>query len=486
MKLFTIGDSVSQGFMSAAAAKPQLSYAALLASVLGADPFAYLPWREEYHLKVDLELILRTLERRFGSDIRGLEWPFALHAINGVLDVAEEYYERGEGKLGNPVGDYQWFHNVAVESMDVADAWQVTPRVCRQHIERRGNRHARSDQFFGTASDPFYRNAYRVLNPLGTAGEAHFGDFSALSWLDFHARNEGVDNTIVWLGANNALGTVVHLQIEPTAGDGAALALPREERQKFNLWHPRDFEAEYRQLMARVDASMRANRQRDFHVFVGTVPYVTIAPLAKGMGELRPIDDHGGLKGLYYQYYSYFPFSLETALRSGRFLTFRDALHIDRTISEFNRIITREVAALNQAHGSERYHVVDLCRALSEMAWKRNMGQPTYEFPEELRFIYPPLDTKYYEVRANGSLESGGIFSLDGIHPTASAHGIIAWEFMKVMRAAGVLGADARLDFPAILATDRLRTEPIRLIREVYQHDELIRTVLSAIQLLHG
>src|SRR5690606_27149284 len=152
---------------------------------------------------------------------------------------------------------------------------------------------------------------------------------------------------------NNALGTVVHLQIEPTAGDGAALALPREERQKFNLWHPRDFEAEYRQLMARVDASMRANRQRDFHVFVGTVPYVTIAPLAKGMGELRPIDDHGGLKGLYYQYYSYFPFSLETALRSGRFLTFRDALHIDRTISEFNRIITREVAALNQAHGSE-------------------------------------------------------------------------------------------------------------------------------------
>jgi hypothetical protein len=203
------------------------------------------------------------------------------------------------------------------------------------------------------------------------------------------------------------------------------------------------------------------------------------------MGEPRPVDDHDGLKGLYYQYYSYFPFSLETALASGSYLTFKDALHIDRTIAEFNRIIQSEVDLLNAAHGGEkRYHVVDIADTLSQLAWKRNKGQPTYELPEELRFIYPSLDTKYYDVRPDGHIEGGGIFSLDGIHPTASAHGIIAWEFMKVMREAGALDGAAKLDWNAILASDTLRTQPVRLLHEVFDHDKLVRMVLDAIRLL--
>jgi hypothetical protein len=485
MKLFTIGDSISQGFMSAGAAKPQFSYSTLLAKTLGEQTYAYLAWQEKYHLKADLELILRTLEDKFGSNIRGLEWPFALKTVNEVLDVAEEYYEKGDGKLGNPVGNHKWFHSVAVEGMDVADAWLVTPNVCRKVIDRPDNKAARSDSVFGSASDAFYRNAYRVLNPQGTAGEQEFGNFSALDWLDYHAKNEGVDNTIVWLGANNALGTVVRLNVNQTPGDGTMLNKPREERQRYNLWHPRDFEAEYTELLARVDASMCRNQHKDWRVFVGTVPYVTIAPVAKGMGELRPVEDHAGLKGLYYQYYSYFPFSLETAIKSGKYLNFRDALHIDRTILEFNRIIKNKVAELNKKHGNpDRYHIVDMGEALSKMAWKRNKGQPTYEYPEELRFVYPPIDTKYYDVAPNGTIEGGGIFSLDGVHPTVTAHGIIAWEFMKVMQAAGAIDKSAKLDWGSILAADRLRNEPIRLLQELYQHDNLIRTVLMAIQLL--
>lgn len=484
MKLFTIGDSISQGFMSAGAAKPQFSYSTLLATVLGEQAYAYLTWQEKYHLKVDLELILRALQDKFGTNIRGLEWPLALKVINDILDEAEEYYESGEGKLGNPAGALEWFHSVAVEGMDVADAWQVTPSSCRQVIER--SKKARSDNLFGSASDSFYRNAYRVLNPRGKATDDKYGDHSALKWLDVHARGQGIENTIVWLGANNALGTVIRLKVKQTSGDGEMLNKSREERQKFNLWHPRDFELEYRELLQRVDGSMRQNSYKEWNVFVGTVPYVTIAPLAKGMGELRQVEDHAGLKGLYYQYYSYFPFSLQTALASGHYLTFRDALHIDRTILEFNRIIKAQVDALNRAHDRVRYHIVDLGGVLSQMAWKRNRGQPTYVFPEELRFSYPVPDTKYYDVRPNGIIDGGGIFSLDGIHPTATAHGIIAWEFMKVMLDAKVKGMDekAKLDWKSILESDRLRTEPIRLMQELYQHDHLLRTVMTAIQLL--
>jgi len=486
LKLFTIGDSISQGFMSAGAAKPHLSYSTLLAKALGDPAYSYLTWQDKHHLKIDLELVFRTLERKFGSDIRALEWPFALKAINEVLDEAEDYYEKGEGKLGQPAGTREWFHSVAVEGMDVADAWAVTPNSCRSVIARPGNKAARSDNLFGTASDSFYRNAYRVLNPQGSATEAKYGHYSALSWLDVHARNEGIENTVVWLGANNALGTVLGLKVAQTSGDGSIVNQPREQRQRYNLWHPRDFEIEYQQLLTRVDASMRSNVQPNWRVFLGTVPYVTIAPLAKGMGELRPVEDHGGLKGLYYQYYSYFPLSLETAVKTNTYLNFRDALHIDRTILEYNRIIKRGVAYLNSQHGAARYHVVDLGEVLSKMAWKRNKGQPTYAFPEELRFAYPPIDTKYFDVAPNGRIEGGGIFSLDGVHPTATAHGIIAWEFMKVMQAAGAMDGSAKLDWNAILASDLLRTKPIRLIQELYQHDHLMRLVLTGIQLLRA
>lgn len=486
MKLFTIGDSISQGFMSAAAAKPHLSYGTLLAKAFGDHEYSYLTWQDKYHLKLDLELVFRTLERKFGPDIRAVEWPFALKVINDVLDEAEDYYERGEGKLGNPVGTREWFHSVAVEGMDVADAWAVTPDSCQHVITQPDNDAARSDDLFGAASNSFYRNAYRVLNPQGTRTAKKYAEHSALRWLDVHARNEGIENTIVWLGANNALGTVLGLKIVQTSGDGSVVNQPREQRLHYNLWHPRDFELEYQQLLAHVDASMRANVQPRWQVFIGTVPYVTIAPFTKGMGELRPVADHAGLKGLYYQYYSYFPLSLETAVRTGTYLNFRDALHIDRTILEYNRIIKREVALLNAKYGAARYHIVDLGEVLSKMAWKRNQGQPTYEFPDELRFAYPPVDTKYFDVRPNGRIEGGGIFSLDGIHPTATAHGIIAWEFMKVMQAAGAMEDAAKLDWNAILASDLLRTKPVRLIQELYQHDRLARTVLGAIQLLRA
>jgi hypothetical protein len=259
MKLFTIGDSISQGFMSAGAAKPQFSYNALLAKALGALDYSFLRWEAKYHLKVDLELILRALEARFGRDLRGLEWPLALGCINEVLDLAEEYYESGPGSLGNAIPQQRRFNSVAVEGMDVADAWLVTPRLCRSVVEDPRNKAARTDTLFGSASDSFYRNAYRVLNPGGTADEQEYGGFSALSWLDHHARGEGIDNTIVWLGANNALGTVLRMKISQTPGDGTPMKRSRAERQSWNLWHPNDFRLEYHELLKRVDESMRVN-----------------------------------------------------------------------------------------------------------------------------------------------------------------------------------------------------------------------------------
>ena len=98
MKLFTIGDSISQGFMSLAAARTELSFSTLLARCLdvmpGTDDYPIPLWGAG-GLPLNIENLLRVLQRKYGSDIRGpLEWPVALATINEYLDEVEDFYER--------------------------------------------------------------------------------------------------------------------------------------------------------------------------------------------------------------------------------------------------------------------------------------------------------------------------------------------------------------------------------------------------------
>src|SRR3954454_11548277 len=103
MKLFTIGDSISQGFMSLAAARTELSYSTLIARCLGLTPGtdAYpIPLWGAGGLPLNIESLLRTLQRKYGSDIRGLiEWPLAVASVNEYLDEIEDHYERGPGNI---------------------------------------------------------------------------------------------------------------------------------------------------------------------------------------------------------------------------------------------------------------------------------------------------------------------------------------------------------------------------------------------------
>ena len=76
MKLFTMGDSISQGFMSLAVARTDLSYSTLLAAKLGLQPgqdYRFPDWPLD-GLPVNLEAILRRLYGKYGSDIGGIEW----------------------------------------------------------------------------------------------------------------------------------------------------------------------------------------------------------------------------------------------------------------------------------------------------------------------------------------------------------------------------------------------------------------------------
>lgn len=492
MKLFTIGDSISQGFMSLAAAHTDLSYSTLIAKKLGLEiqkDYRFADWNEG--IPIDVEAIMRRLNKRYGSNIGGLEWLTVAQTINDVIDLSEDYYERGNGNPDAKYGDgaIDFFHNVAVWGFELADAWQITPRFCKQEIQlSKGGLF--SDGYLTGPDNPMYRTALKILNP---GLDPQYNNFSQLSWLEKHAGSgDGVENTVLWLGANNALGTVTNLKINQTPNNpnqrpGSVSPIERLKVRNWNLWHPDDFKADYGELLDRVDTIMKTNKAPNWRVFVATIPLVTIAPLAKGVGETTKIDN----KGIYYKYYTYFPFEEDFAVKTGIHLTMQDALYIDDCIRAYNESIKELIDDLNAKYDKKRYHVVDICQAFEAMAYKRNDGQPTYDFPDYFDFTYPKVNTKYYHADTEGRLKQGGLITLDGVHPSAIGQGLLAYEFLKVMSAANVtdtLGAVVADGFTndewqIIFNNDTLYSQPITIMQEIYGKQELAEFIVKFIKL---
>jgi hypothetical protein len=476
LKLFTVGDSISQGFMSGAAARTDLCYSTLLAKLFGIADYKYPDWPEG-GLPVNIEELFRLLEKNYGTDINTLEWTLAFAAtIPRFLDKVEAFYERDDYAADKPYPDktIQYFHNVAVRGFNVSDAWLIDGAYCQRKIKESGTK----DDFYAAPNESLVRTALKVLNP---SLKKEHNKKSQLDWLDYHVQNGGIENVIVWLGANNALGTIVDLSINYSPGKGETATLSRDEILKYgwNLWHPIDFAADYSILLDKIDAALAGTSTK---VFLATIPMVTIAPLAKGVGETFevkiPNDDGKDDIVTYFKFYTYFPFDEAYAFKTGINLSFTQALHVDNCIRDYNKTIKNLITERNNRQPG-RYHLVDLADVLDKLAFKRNNGVPCYEFPPYFSFKYPTPNTKYYHADMAGNLKQGGIFSLDGVHPTAIAHGLIAYEFLKVMHQANVPGANPDgLDWEAIFASDRLYQEPIKIMHEVYDNTHLAEWVL--------
>ena len=487
MKLFTIGDSVSQGFMSFAAARTDLSYSTLVAQSLGdvlGKSYKVADWPLGGH-PANLERIFRRLNKFYGADIAGpFEWGAALYNIASMLDDVEDYYERGPGDELEPgPSDNEYYHNVSVRGFNVADAWMVTPKLCKQRIDE-SNRDGGGDGWFSTANASIFRTALEVLNPTR---KKSFDQMSALAWLEHHATTEGVENCIVWLGSNNALGPILSLDIKltPNRSDWNPVQSSYQEREKYNLWRPEHFEIEFVDLMDRIHKIMEKNKFDDWKVFVGTTPAVTVAPLAKGVGDTQLRNDPFGTLGSnaqYYQYYTYFPFDKEFAEKGIGRLTLEQVYFIDSTIAQYNKSIKKTVKALNgssKTAKAKKFILVDTSDALLKIAFKRNNGQPLYKFPAYFESLGRMPNTKYYHADPNGKLVQGGLFSLDGVHPTAIGHGLMAHEFLKRMKdARGNKIKVTEPDWDRVFASDKLWTRPISLMQEVYQHDKLAEMIM--------
>lgn len=466
-RLVTIGDSLAEGFMSAAVHRTDLSWPAITAYELGlgSDEFTYPTYEWPTGpggLPLDLERFVRAFEKRFGDRLDFWEVVGAGLWTRDYLDRIEDYWERGEGAATPRRGEP--FHDMAVYGWDVLDPQVLTASVIADRLARP----ARDDLVAQLVERHQDRAAWPVLQRARQGARARTVLEAA---ADMSREQEGVETLVVMLGSNNALASVVYLESVWTPEEYPRMT-PDERlvaKRGSTVFRPSAFAADWALLVQQLRA---IDAQ---HVLVATVPAVTIAPLARGThGKIRP-------QSRYFPYYTR-PWISDDDFQPSRdpHLTGAEARAIDSAIDAYNETIIDSVAAARR-DGLDWY-LFDLGSLLDRLATRRYIESPwarpswwtQYELPEQLRRLDPVPNTRFFRSGRQGRTD-GGLFSLDGVHPTTVAYGLVAQEVMRVMQLAGVVFRDrdgtprdgpAVVDFDRLLAADTLLSDPPAAVSE--------------------
>ncbi len=457
-RLVTVGDSLTHGFQSGAIHNTHLSFPALIARELGIyDRFQHPSYDRFGGLPMNIEYLLRELEARFGDRISPWEVPFAGLKVLDLMDEIEDWWERD---AQDPQRFVTRNHNLGIYGWDLFDANERSASDCRQDITAPTD--ALLKQVVQNANE---RAALRVLAP-GPEGQEQLSPLAtaialgADGTVETPGEGDGIETLIVLLGANNALGSVAQLRACWSARSSYE---DEQAKRDYTVWDP----AHFREELARAVDSVRDVRAR--HIIWGTVPHVTIAPIARGIGN--KVSDGS----------RYFPYYARPWVTDERFnprrhqhLTADEARAIDTAIDLYNEAIEDAVRTARQ-EGMDWY-LLDVCGLLDRLAARRYIDDEAsrppwwtpYPLPHALRELSPVPDSHFLAVDRDGARTAGGLFSLDGIHPTTITYGLMAQEFIKVMELAGVqfsepsLPGPVQIDFAELVRRDSLISAPPR------------------------
>jgi lysophospholipase L1-like esterase len=458
--IVALGDSLTQGFQHGAIRRPEWSFPAIIARSFGhrVPDDHRVPDFGELGYPVDFERLLIELEQHLGDSFESHEWLTKLPKFGGEhLDRIEDYYERGPGS--QPLAFDGHYHNLAAWGFTVNEALTLTPAMCAARIaEREG---WVQDDLLDMPAMPMHRAAMRVFNPAASPARDHHTMLDNLRGL---AKAEPIDMLVVWLGANDCLGTVLSLEIAdmPVDYEGEdPLA-----REAFNLTSVAQFHRDYTRLANEISEILeRASGRRQ--VYVATVPYVTIPPLTHGTGTFRD---------KYFDRYGWF-FHSEG---HGKSLSRAQARLIDDRIDGFNA----SIRATASTHG---WTLVDTATMLEELAVRRNgCDQPgnrlrlyleSRGYREHPLLGLDPLPCVSLYTVASGERghrrTRGGLFSLDHVHPSTLGYGLAAERFLEAMIAnnpADPIIANARIDWETVIRHDTLEQCAPRLWDDLMTH----------------
>jgi hypothetical protein len=460
-----IGDSLSQGFKSGAIFEPHLSMPAIVAYEMGLpkDAFRFASFNGQGGLPINIEYLLHKMDHQFGKDVNWWELPFAAISLRQWMDEIEDYWERGGGF--HPLRYKGPYHNLAVWGFEIQDSWQVTAEMCLDAARQSNDNWIRQ-----VPNDAMLRTALRVLNPSHSKGE-NDEQATQLSRVKELADDGGIENLIVFLGANNVLGSVVSLEVrESTPKD---LAEPFPPNRTANVYTPEHFKRLMETLMTQL-----AGIGNIRNIFFGTTPSVTIPPVSNGVGGRLASDlglqspygaeDHPEWYRRYFKYYTRPWIDDDHFSERDPHLKAKEIIEIDRIILQYKHIL-QDLVGQHRAQGAS-WHVIDLHWTLERMAFRRYQESDApsppewtaYQMPEE--YMDLKLDTRFLKAR-QGRRTAGGLISLDGIHPTTVGYGIAAQEVMDVMHNAGVafferdgktLRDTPRVDYNRLIRKDTL------------------------------
>jgi hypothetical protein len=183
----------------------------------------------------------------------------------------------------------------------------------------------------------------------------------------------------------------------------------------------------------------------------------------------------------------YFPYYTRPWISDGGFdpsddpyITAAQARAIDSAIDQYNQQIVGAIRAARGGAGgnpARDWYVLDIAGILDRLASRRYIEDPQarpawwtqYELPHALQQLKPIPDSRFFVSEPEGRV-AGGLFALDGIHPTTIAYGIVAQEFVNIMQRAGVqffMGdgktqrrGPIQVDFDRLISDDSLISRP--------------------------
>ncbi|WP_445665255.1 hypothetical protein [Fodinibius sp. AD559] len=448
-KLVVLGDSVSQGFQNGGIYRTDLNFPNFLRQCWEPAPdFNQPQFTGQAGIPLNLEVLARGLSDEFGDSI---EWNEYLPAITHLYSTLRRVKRYWEGNRKSLKQDREIpYHNQSIWGFAMNDTWMITEQNSREYIETQPETYSMFDMLPDHA---MYVTARLVLNP---SFDNKFSQFTQLDNAEYLQKHGGIENLIVSAGHNNVIGAVSDLNFE----------LSEEEdldefpsKRNYTVYRPEHFEQEYRKLAERV-SKIGAER-----VITQTIPYVTIPPVARGVNADKSREKHTG----YFDYYTRFwIWDADFDPDKHPHLTKEQAISLDQYVDEYNTII-REVA---DEYG---WITVPLNRYVSGIARRRLGGRKRIPYPEKFRDALkrnpatkhlvdgdglPQLSTDYLRIhRDSGNVYKGGIFSLDGIHPTTIGYGLIAHLYKDTMEKHGIKFQQP-LDWDHIIESDTLVTDP--------------------------
>jgi len=440
------------GFKNGGIYRTELSFPAILAGLIEENCCFDLPsFTAQAGIPVNLEILVRGLAEEFGEDINLFKSVSAARSVYKTLSRIKSYWE-GQKKSLKVERDSP-YHNQSVWGFAISDSMMIDEAYCREMIR---NTKIRYSVFNVLPDHAMYTTARMVLNPTFNKQTSNKTMVDNIS--DLH-KDGGIENLIICIGHNNIVGAVTNLNIRLSEQNDI---LNYYASRKCTVYRPEHFEIEMRTLYERIKP-FGVKR-----VFVPTLPHVTIPPAIRGVNDDRSTAQSG-----YFDYYTRF-WIWDDDFNPGKHphLTKDEAIFLDRTVDDYNQIIRN----LAEEFG---YHVVPVNRYVSAAARRRRGKYTVKPFPRAFvdalkqnphtNYLVdesgdPRISTDYLKLdRKTGRIASGGIFSLDGLHPSTIGYGLIANIYKKHMEEQGV-HFDRQIDWNFIIENETLVTDPPPLL----------------------